>query len=308
MYFPYLNNKQSENLCIRSLSENNKLQNVIPIIDTNFFDTNTDWTDSDSINSFIDKKFKSLIETLYNNNNKFIIVLNNSILHNQDLMNVLYDKFVSYTNEDINKYCIFGIYDSNVELLDLMFFENKKFSILYSNQIVNQLPREPEYNILLNQNLLLDFMSSQFSHKVVITNSFIKKSVNREYLEDDVFSNFIFSYLNSGFVGFGDYTILPSNLSTAEGGNMNNITVASHLTYKENDNLCVRHYICTPEEEPDNRERVKNVLTQIRENQHLFFATHGLNTLVSLDGTSLGKLKQLSMEHHIEKTNYLLSI
>lgn len=305
MYFPFLNNKQSENLCLRTLSKEKKLDNVIPIINTLFVDVNTDWTDVTSINKFIDKKLKSLIKTLHENKNQFIIVINDTFFSNNITVEYIYNKLLLYTDASIKDYCIFGIYDSNISLTNEPFFDDKKYAILFEKEIVEN-TRTPIYNVLLDQRLLLDFLSSHLKNKIVITDSFVKKTTNKEYVEDDSFVNNFSNYANSGLSGFGDYTILPKKFLSTDGGNMNTITVATHLTYKKGNTLHVKHHTCTPEDEPSNTERVKNVIAQVKSDYNMFYPSHGLNTLVKLDGTSLGKLKELTMSHHIEKINMLL--
>lgn len=302
MYFPFLTNKRAENIALRNLSDSNKLANVIPIIDTEFYDTNTDWTDPNSINEFIEKKFKDLIRTFSDNNNQFIVPVNISLLNNVTV-ELLLQKFVEFSNEDIVNNCIFGIYD--ITVLNNEFFNDKNYAFFHNTNIINE-NTNAIYNILLNESLLFDFINSTLENKVIISDSFISRDINRNYTNDDTFNNCIFSYVNSGFAGCGDYTIVPKNTNSAGGGNMNNITVATHLTYKQENQLFVKHHICTPEEEPDNRLRVSNVLNQIRNEPHNFFQSDGINQLINLEGTSLEMLKRLTIAHHIEKMNSLI--
>lgn len=307
MYFPFLNNKQSENLCLRALSEEGQLTKVIPIINTFFSDENTDWSDSESVNKFFDKKFKSLIQTFYDKKNKFILVINNTLFDNNITIEQFYNRLVSYTDVDLKDFFIFGIYDSNFSLTTDIFFNDKQYAILYENANF-QSNQNICYNILLNEGLLLEFLSQNIDNKVIITDAFIKKTTNRGYASDDPFINHIFTYQINGFIGFGDYTILPKNNLSSDGANMNNITVATHLTYKNNinNNLYIHHNICTPESEPHNVRRIQKVIEQIKAISHKFYQSNGLKKLVLLNSTSLGKLKELTISHHIEKINSLI--
>gem|GEM_PF-5296104 len=307
MYFPYLNNRRAENLCLRALSERKFLNNVIPIVNTIFDDKNVDWKDSESIDRFISSKFKSLITNFFKYKNKIIITINKTFLDRQISIEYLYGKLVEYTNNNIKDYCIFGIFDSNIKQLDNSFFNDKSFVLLHEREILFS-KKEPIYNILLNQNLLLDFSQSRLNNKVVILDAFEKKSSNKDYVGSDPFSNGLFSYRKSDFLGFGDYTILPKDFLLSEGGNMRYITVAIHLIYEEFLKLYVQHYICTPEEEPIFQERVKCSLRQIAKNSEIFYHSYGLQELLKFQdkGTNLTKLKELSMAHHIESMNFFI--
>lgn len=305
MYFPFLNNKGSENLSLRTLSDENKLTKVIPIVNTFFSDDNTDWSDEDSVNKFFDRKFKALIETFYKNQNKFIIVINNTLEENNISIEQFYNKLVSYTGVNLKDLLIFGIYDRNISLISNTFFNDKKYAILYENANFQSNPKI-SYNILLNEGLVLEFLSQSIQNKVIITDAFVKKQTNREYTTPDMFINHIFTYTTNGFYGFGDYTILSKNNLSNDGANMNNITVATHLTYNDNNNLYVYHNTCTPESEPNNSRRVQNVISQIRGISNRFYQSNGLTKLIALNSTSLGKLKELTISHHIEKINSLI--
>lgn len=300
MYFPFLNNKQSENLCLRALCEENKLNKVIPIFNTFFIDNNTDWADEELVNKFFDKKLKSLVQIFYEKKNKFILVINNTLFQNNISIEQFYNKLVSYTDNDLKDFLIFGIYDQNYSLIDNSFFDDKKYAILYENANF-QSNLNITYNILLNEGLLLEFLSQNIPNKVIITDAFTKKATNREYVNNDIFVNHIFTYQNNGFFGFGDYTILPKNTFSSEGANMNTITVATHLTYKDSNNLYIHHNICTPEEEPNNVRRIQNVIEQIKNISDEFYQSNGLKKLINLNSTSLGKLKELTIAHHIER-------
>jgi hypothetical protein len=63
MYFPYLDNRQSETSALKVLAVNNKLDNVIPIVSTNFASKNIDFSDNDAILKKVIRIF-NFVETL----------------------------------------------------------------------------------------------------------------------------------------------------------------------------------------------------------------------------------------------------
>lgn len=311
MYFPYLYNKQAENLALRTLSSNSLLSKTIPIVETMFDDTNIDWSDKSSINTFIDKKFKSLIKDFSKNDNKFIIVLNQSLKYSGISFDNLYTILSSYTEDNnIEDICYWGVYSTEFTYQKSNLI-GKKCVVFYENNldIIKSDDVNIKHHILLDETQTMDFISLDLENKVIISDAFKKQKTNKEYLSNSLFSNNIFSYNKMmGFSGFGDYTILEKNPKQTEGGNMNTITVAAHITLKKDDKLYINHYIRIPEEIPDNSERIADVINQIKADKSLFYPSAGLKKLTSFaTSTSLTKIKELTISHHIEKMNYLIN-
>ncbi|WP_026804709.1 sce7725 family protein [Aliarcobacter lanthieri] len=310
MYFPYLYNKQAENLALRTLSTHSLLSKTIPIVETIFDDINIDWSDESAINNFIDKKFQALIKDFADNNNKLIIVINQSLISGGISFDKLYRKLSSYVGDNnIDDICYWGI--SNTD------FENqknnliaKKCVIFYESSLNTITSNEVDikYHILLDAEQSLSFINLGLENKVIISDAFKKQRTNRDYPSVSLFPNNIFIYNRMGLIGFGDYTILEKNPNQSDGGNMNTITVAAHMTLKEDGNICIKHYICTPEEVPDNSSRIANVINQVKEDASIFYQSNGLEKIINIaTSTSLPKLKELTISHHIEKMNYLIN-
>ncbi|MFX4209308.1 sce7725 family protein [Aliarcobacter butzleri] len=310
MYFPYLYNKQAETLALRTLSNKSLLGKIIPIIETMFDDTNIDWSDKSSISTFIDKKFKSLIKDFSKNDNKFIIVLNQSLKYSGISFDYLYTKLSSYIEDNnIDDICYWGVYSTEFinQKSNLI---GKKCVVFYENNldIIKNDDVNIKHHILLDETQTMSFISLDLENKVIISDAFKKQKTNRDYPSYSLFSNNIFSYNKMiGFSGFGDYTILEKNPNQTDGGNMNTITVAAHMTLKKDDKLYINHYIRIPEEIPDNSERIADVINQIKADKSLFYLSEGLKKLTSFaTSTSLTKIKELTISHHIEKMGYLL--
>jgi len=310
MYFPYLYNKQAENLVLRTLSNNSLLSKTIPIVETMFDDTNIDWSDESEVNIFLDRKFQSLIKDFADNNNKLIVVINQSLNDAGISFDRLHNRFSSYVGDrNINDICYWGITNT-----DFVNYESdltgKKCVIFYENNlsIVTSQDVEIMYHILLDDTQNLGFIALELENKVIIADAFRKQRVNRNYPSESLFSNNIFIYERMGLVGFGDYTVLEKNPSQSDGGNMNTITVAAHMTLKQENTLYTKHYICTPEEVPNNSHRTINVINQIKNDVAIFYQSNGLEKIMNIpNSTNLTKLKEFTISHHIEKMNYLIN-
>ena len=140
-------------------------------------------------------------------------------------------------------------------------------------------------------------------NKILITDSFISKSSNKDYPAFDKFQTYAFNYKSHNLFGFGDYTILNPNITVGGGGNMNNITIAIHLLFcgEKKDSMFIAHYLCEPTDEPVYKDRFMSAITKLKLDLDRFEMTVGLNTLLNLKkATSLPKLKEHTMVHHIE--------
>lgn len=310
MYFPYLYNKQAENFALKTLSSSSLLSKTIPIVETMFDDTNTDWSDESEVNDFIYKKFQALIKDFADNNNKLIVVINQSLSDAGISFNSLHDRLSSYVGDiNIDDICYWGI--SNTDFVNYESdLTGKKCVIFYENSlsIVTSQDVEIMYHILVDGTQNLEFIALNLDNKVIVADAFKKQRVNRDYSSESLFSNNIFIYERMGLVGFGDYTVLEKNPSQSDGGNMNNITVAAHMTLKQNDILYTKHYICTPEEVANNSHRTINVINQIKNDVAIFYQSNGLQKIMNIpNSTNLTKLKEFTISHHIEKMNYLIN-
>jgi len=305
MYFPLLQNKQAEIRAIKELAEKNKLTNTIPIIHTPFNVQDIDWGNQSEINAYLKKKFE-FIKTLISSNQKFILLFDNSLSYIGLTLSYAHELFLREFNIDkntLNNLCSYGLFDSAIN--DMSILEDMSLAIFYKNKPQKNSINNIKYNILLNQNFVLEFVSMDFTNKIIITDSFVPQLTNKEYPRFDEFQTGAFTYSGHGLFGFGDYTVLNPNASKSGKANANNITVAIHVTFlnHEQDGIYVAHYLCEPSEEPSNRDRVPCALNKFKNDSDRFETTIGTSNLKGADRTSLVKLKEHTISHHIEFMN-----
>ena len=306
MYFPYLDNRQSEVSALKVLSVNNKLDNVIPIISTNFASKNIDFSDNDAIFKKVIKLF-NFVETLVKNNQKFILLFDDSLslvnLTIEDIHKILITEFKLDENV-FNTLCFYGLNDFDLDNIgNTPFLTTREIAIFYNEEPKVYSKFKTKYNILTNQTLILDFVIMDLNNKVLITDSFISKGSNKNYPAFDRFQTYAFNYKSHNLFGFGDYTILNPNITVGGGGNMNNITIAIHLLFcgEAGNTMFVAHYLCEPSDEPIYGARFMGAISKMKLDLDRFEMTIGLTTLVNLDkATSLPKLKEHTIVHHIE--------
>lgn len=308
MYFPYLNNKQAEARAISNLATKKKLNNTIPILSTSFIDRDVDWSNSSSVNTYILKRFK-FIQSFIDNNQEFILLFDSSISFGQLSIEYIHKCLINGLKLDeniFNSLCTYGINDIDLEEIgNNTFCINREIAIFYQSKPQEHPTFTIKYNILINQNFILDFIQQSFKNKVVITNSFISQASNKQYPAFDEFQTYCLSYKTHNLFAFGDFTVLDPNASTGGGANANNITVAIHLTFfsENSKSIFVAHYLCEPFEEAGISKRVTCALNRLKNDSSRFGETIGLNNLLATETTNLVKLKEHSISHHIEFMN-----
>jgi len=307
MYFPYLDNRTAERDAIKTLALKNMLGNTIPIISTNFATKNIDWADNDEVIKHIRKSF-SFIETLIKCNKNFILLFDDSLtftsLTIEKIHNIISSNF-DVNEADLRNFCTYGINDFDLNKIgNNTFVSNREIAIFYNEKPEIYSTYTTKYNILVNQNFILDFVTMELENKVSITNSFISKDSNKNYPSFDKFQTYAFNYKAHRLFGFGDYTVLdPNSSSSRGGGNSNTMTVAIHITFysEEKEAMFVAHYLCEPSEEPVFGDKVMCAVNKLRADIDRFEMTVGLLTFVNLaKATNLTKLKEYSISHHIE--------
>lgn len=303
MYFPYLNNKQAESRAISDLTINKKLNNVIPIISTSFIDRDVDWTSNPAVDAYILKRFK-LVKTLVTYNQKFILLFDDSLSFGRLSIEYIHNCLISgYQLNTLlfDSLCTYGINDTDLNLIgNNHFCMNRDMAIFYHIKPQIYSTFSVKYNILVNQNFILDFIQISLGYKVAIMNSFIAQSANKHYPTLDIFQTYGLNYVTHGLNAFGDFTILNPDSSSGGGANANHITVAIHMTFLNQNTINIAHYLCEPYEEAGISKRVECALNRLRNDSQKFENTLGLGNLLALKTTNLVKLKEHSISHHIE--------
>jgi len=207
---------------------------------------------------------------------------------------------------DFDTYCIRG-YNRN-QFDSIVFDSDLRYALLheYPSTVVCD-NSNIDYHIFMPNVIMFHTVLKMYPlDKVVpIADAFVKHEPNRDYPREDVFNTELpMTYANEGYVGFGDFTVLPYNSSIGGQANANEITHVIHITiFKDEHNMFyVDHYLTTPTEEPDNIRRSIKTIEKVIMNISKYETTTGIARLGSLSGssTSLGMYKRLGIMHHIE--------
>lgn len=290
MYCPYLTLRRAEKQALKNVLNISKNKNIqmMPII--NLFDAEGEEVSNVTKN----------LESLLANECKFVTIMNPML---EDIFKDLNQKYSNILKEK----CIIGISDysdlNKMKEFELAFIHDNIFEYVDSDRC--------KYHIFTSSDShsKRHYEAYPKEKRIKIENSFKKQSKNANYPQDSEFSNLYLTY-KEDFIGFGDYTILPKDYSIATGGNANLITAAIHLTYKDkNEFLRIKHFTKSPSEISDNKARVMETIKDVLNNLHYFYPSKALDLLKtkSESGTSLGFLKQVGIQHHIEFTLSLLN-
>ncbi len=301
MYFPYFRGRQYELLALKELVQNNLISNhVIPIVEP----------------VKISPTLKNTIQVFENSNQKVAMVFNPAV---GDL-----------ANSDISP--LFEI-DSDIIIPAVIFNESAEDAI--SNMGKNGIAKNEILAVLNKQDYVDDYKELYSSddpayvlfpderqmrrsvkkNKVLFEDKFNKQSKNSDYLkcDDEPFSEDHLFFIEEGYCGFGDYSIIGDNY---EEGGFSPRAVAIHIVYFSDDKrLRVRHFVS------DSNYDIKDVAGKFYEavtklskwynsgNQQQ--KTRALHTLLDYAEKGyypgLPTIKKLSIMHHLELINNYLS-
>lgn len=308
MYFPYLRGRQNELLALKKLNENNKLNNIIPIIEP--------------VN--ISTTLLRTICSLNNNNKKFIIIRNpnvgtfipdsskeenaqkvEKIKNAINAENVLSGIIINENSDDVLKELLEqGISYDKIATFCLNSDVIKNFQSSFQNE-------SPIYNIVPP---LPAFKRVDKGERIMIADKFTKLPRNSDYLDpkkcDEFFSNDHIYCYEEEYKGFSDYSIVGSEYSDS---GFAPYAIAIHIVYfDENKYLRIHHFVSDSNDDPnDPAKKFYQALTKLVD----WNKAKGLDTLAikefesmysSQKYSGLGVIKKLSIMHHIELIdNYL---
>lgn len=310
MYHPYLRGKQKELILLR---ENAKLLSdagMIPIIEP------------------VKKNLAPLekaIESLAKENVPFILIVNprNGDFKNDSLP--LFSNLIDTTLKDYEQFCLGYIVDAQSSLIDVKSFldDNTNRSIAFIHN--NGYPKAKELGLLVNQfdnvkkHIFLDdqiLYRRQFSKdgvkKVLVKDGF-QKNRNKDYSEVEIFSELHLTYSELGMDGFGDFLIVGDEYSESGGPAY---AVAIHLTYlNEDEVMYIRHFVSDRNDTPTDpagkfAEALSKLVARVEEDE-LIYKSEAYKQYKDFHNRghfpSLGYVKKLSMQHHIETLAKFLS-
>lgn len=151
---------------------------------------------------------------------------------------------------------------------------------------------------------------------VEINHRFTKQRINADYSGTEWFTNDHVDFGTSGYPGFSDYTVLPTEPNKDGGGRPG--AVAIHLSYRSGNEVWVQHFVSdeTDRDEGDAGskllEAIAHLATQAKATPTRFdgspIVTEYLRMGSTISPTSLGGNKKLEIKHHLYIATRLLGI
>ncbi|WP_027858248.1 sce7725 family protein [Marinobacterium jannaschii] len=196
-------------------------------------------------------------------------------------------------------------------------YPNQVFSIIHNGRFgdVAGLKNFLSENSRLNKHFFIknDCSTSyrdgfEGSKLVLIEDGFNRRSPNAEYANklEEFFSDLYLTYKESGYIGFGDFSIIGDHYS--EGGGQA-ITAVLHITYKGEDEINIRHFLSDPRKVPEEvpillEEALGKLEEFLSENQDILEWSEACQQLMTIyEGgcqTNLATMKKLTIRHHFE--------
>ena len=297
MYFPFLRGRQFELIALRELLENDLLgNNIIPIIEPV-------------------KLSSSLLKTveLFNKkNHKLVFVQNPSVgaypvsMEEEKLdENPLYENLeIALDKDNVIKAYIFQ--DNNEIVVNDM--QNIIAIIDSVDDISSYLEackkEKPLYTLIPDRRSIKRNVKGE---KIILEDSFIKQKRNVDYKNntDEFFSDWHREYIEEGYSGFSDYSIVGSEYS--ESGFAPK-AVAIHIVYlSSEDDLRVHHFVSENNtDSKDTAGKFGEAVAKIKHwcTEHKIQETRGLKAFYDYCDTGrfpgLGVVKKCSIMHHLE--------
>ena len=298
MYFPYLRGRQFELIALRELVENGILSDKItPIIEPVKLSSTLIKTieiygenskplaivTNPKVGSFISDAKEEKNQIL---NEKYLAVLkkNNNILY----MNLLSPnsqpyEFIEKYSDNMGTIC----YDKDaISVYETCFAE--------TNVKYNLIPDESGFRRKIRKN------------RVLLADKFNKLDRNNDYIDvdDEPFSEDHIFYMEDGYVGFSDYSVVGKDYSET---GFAPYAVAIHIVYLDkDDSLRVKHFVSNSNDDiSDPAGKFKEALSKlVAWNKTKRLNTRAIKEFEDLyyreAYPGLGTVKKLSIMHHLE--------
>lgn len=296
MYLPYLRARQFELIALRELVEKKLIgDNILPVIEPI------------KLSSTLIKT----IETFIRNDKKIVIIHNPKV---GDFLEEIKDEDKRNRFKGImeNKNVIIGhiINSKSQEELDKLKCDGIEQILIINNNInylniyVEEVDKiKPIYTLIPDESL---FRRKANGSRVLLADRFNKKDRNSDYIdtEDEVFTEDHLYYMNEGYRGFSDYSIIGSNFS--ESG-FAPYAVAIHIVYFDEENILrVKHFVSDSNEDIRNPagkfyEAVNKLNEWNYNSKSDSIALQEFKKYYRNEGyPGLGTAKKLSLMHHLE--------
>jgi hypothetical protein len=308
MYYPYLRGKQFELLALREFADivSDKC-NVFPIIEPV----------KDSFNSM-----KIALKKLQSKEIAFALILNpqcGDIINNTDLILAELEKELSEKEYWMPAYIVNNNSKKIRNQIKKLDFTNVMLicseSVDANDSDFIELISLPSVATILisGDNRSLKRKVEKLKKEVIRLDDQFKpqkKNVNYVGISEEKFTEEHKFYMEDGYSGFSDYTVLPKDFS--EGGRLP-YAVAIHLTYEKNEEeIWVRHFVSDTN---DDNTNIQGKFGEAAEKAVAFFRKIGYSNS-AIDELKryyrdeqypgLGVLKKISIKNHLELINSTL--
>ena len=149
-----------------------------------------------------------------------------------------------------------------------------------------------------------------FNNCVLLSDGFKKEKRNADYPIESSFSDLMFNYKSKGGIGYSDYLTVGE---TYEEINSAPYAIAIHYSIVRNKAVFVKHYISdTNKNQKDQAGKFLEAIKKFKKDYDLnnYIKTIGTKQLIDFYNSKhypgLGKIKQVSMEHHIEVMSQII--
>jgi hypothetical protein len=298
MYFPYLRGRQFELIALRELVENGVLSSKItPIIEPV-------------------KLSSTLVKTIeiYGENSKQLAIITNPKVgsFNGDAKEEKNQKLKESLHASLNE-------NNNILYIDLLRANSKpdRFIERHADNmgtICSDKDAIPVYETYFSEadvkyNLIPDesgFRRKVRKNRVLLADKFNKQDRNNDYIEidDEPFSEDHLYYLEDGYVGFADYSVVGEEYNET---GFAPYAVAIHIVYFDTDeSLRVKHFVSDSNDDiSDPAGKFQEALSKlVKWNEEKHLDTVAMKEFEDLyhreTYPGLGTVKKLSIMHHIE--------
>lgn len=298
MYFPYLRGRQFELIALRELVEKDVLSSrIIPIIEpvklssTLVKTIETYGTNSRQLAIITNPKVGSfIIDAKEEKNQKLKESLSASIKENNSIlfMNILRSN--SRPERFIEKHAAnMGIICSDKDAIPI-----------YETYFAD---KDVKYNLIPDES---GFRRKIRKNRVLLADKFNKQDRNNDYIEvdDEPFSEDHLYYLEDGYVGFADYSVVGEEYNET---GFAPYAVAIHIVYFDtDDSLRVKHFVSDSNDDISDpagkfQEALSKLVVWNEEEQLDTAAMKEFEDLYRREAyPGLGTVKKLSIMHHLE--------
>jgi hypothetical protein len=316
MYFPYFRGKQYELICLRTSASLLKSKKIHPIVEP----VRDLWTQCDK-----------MLQALSDHNIGCTLVANPRIGDHAENPNVVLEyictqnlfkngiHWLGYIIENEHDFNQIEQYVSNLPHAKWQVFHSG--ANLQPQQIADKCLGFPqiESHVFRERECGRSYVKAfkDCQNRVVLADSFPKQSKNSEYKMNiiELFSDVIEFYKSDGYTGFGDYLTI-GDLYSEGGGNAKFMTVAIHITLRKSleDLIIYIQHFTSQDNQGSIMEKFQRALdtliTDYNSPNSLIYHTNAMEEFKRLWAIEhfpgLGKIKQLSMQHHLELMDSIL--